>query len=1114
MPPTLKKTGAVLMRRHVLLAVLALVAGSSEASAQGTRLLRHPAVSRDAIAFEYGGDLWVVPRAGGDARRLTSTPEMETDPFFSPDGTQIAFSRTAGGNTDVYVVPTAGGEPKRLTFHPSVDRVKGWTPDGKRIVFASERETVPQASYLRLFSVSPEGGAEVPLPMPRAFAGSYSPDGRRYAYQELTKEFTPGWYETSLWRHYRGGRTQPVRVMTLADHTVEKLPWKNSNDLDPMWVGNTIYFLSDRNFTTNLFSYRVDTKELKQVTHHDDADIMTASAGPDAVVYEQAGYLHLFEVASGSSRQLNIRVNGEFPWARPQIKKVAAMIRDAVISPTGVRAAFAARGDIYTVPAEKGEARNLTRTPGAHDRSPAWSPDGTQLAWLSDESGEYQLMLGDQLGEAKAHAIKLPVNGFYSALTWAPNSKTVLLQDNHLRLWMVDIATERATKIDTNPYEAPGETLFEATWSPDSRWVAYSKSLESHLRAIFVYSLATGKSFQLTDALADAVSPAFDAGGKYLYFLASTDYGPRTGWLEMSSLDRPSVRAPYLVVLSAADPSPLLPESSEEPGAAGASAPAARARPDSGARAEAGAARGAVRIDEQGIRERMLPLGVPAADYRTLTAGAAGTFYYLQPEGTGAGGGGLRLQRYQLKDRAATPFLEGIRSYDLSADRKKLLYSAGGPGGARWGIVSTERPAKVGDGLLNVAQLETMIDPLVEWAELFHESWRTQRDFFYDAKMHGADWDAVLAKYSPLLPFVRHREDLGYLIAQTGGELIVGHSYLTGRGDDPEETPVSVGLLGADLTVENGRYRIHKIYTGENWNPELRAPLSAPGVQVSTGDYLLEVNGRPLLATTNVYEPFQGTAGHRVELRVNSTPVLEGSRLVTVVPVASDDGLRTRAWIEDNRRKVDELSGGKLAYVWLPNTGGGGYSAFTRYFYSQQNKQGVIVDERYNHGGQVADYIVNELDRKLMGYFAYRDGEPWTSPGAGIYGPKVMIINESAGSGGDALPYYYQLRKIGPLVGTRTWGGLVGTSGVPATIDGGGITAPGLAFYNLKGEWAIENEGVTPDIEVENTAAEVINGHDPQLERAVQEALRLLQLNPVHLAPRPAPIDRASKKPE
>jgi tricorn protease len=430
----------------------------------------------------------------------------------------------------------------------------------------------------------------------------------------------------------------------------------------------------------------------------------------------------------------------------------------------------------------------------------------------------------------------------------------------------------------------------------------------------------------------------------------------------------------------------------------------------------------------------------------------------------------------------------------------------------RWGIVSADRPAKVGDGVLNTTQMETMVDPAVEWAEIFRESWRIQRDFFYDAKMHGADWQGVLKEYSALLPYVRHREDLGYLIAQTGGEAIVGHSYLAGAGDVPASTPVSVGLLGADYIVENGHYRIHRIYTGENWNPDLRAPLSAPGVQVATGDYLLEVNGQPLATTTNVYEPFQGTAGHRVDIRINSAPTLEGSRVVTVIPVASEEGLRTRAWIEDNRRKVDELSGGRLAYVWLPNTSTPGYAAFNRYFYSQQNKEGAIIDERYNHGGLVADYIVNELDRKQFGYFAYRDGASWTSPGAGIYGPKVMLVNESAGSGGDALPYYFQQRKIGPLVGTRTWGGLVGTSGVPPTIDGGGITAPGLAFYNLKGEWAIENEGVTPDIEVENTAADVINGHDPQLERAVQEAMRLLQQNPVRRVPRPAPIDRASKK--
>ena len=1098
--------------RQFVAGVLALFATSHGALAQGTRLLRHPTVSRDAIAFEYGGDLWVVSRHGGEARRLTATPEMESDPVFSPDGSRIAFSRTSAGNTDVCVVPAAGGEPKRLTFHPSTDRVKGWSPDGKRIVFSSERTSVPQASYLQLFSVSADGGAEVPLPMPRAFTGSFSPDGRRYAYEEIATAFVPEWYEASMWRHYRGGRTHPIRIMTLADHGVETLPWKNSNDGNPMWLGNTILFLSDRNFTTNLFSYRLDTKELTQVTHHDDGDIMTAGAGPDAVAYEQNGYIHLVDVATGVSRQLNIEVNGDFAWARPQLKKVAPMIRDAVLSPTGVRAAFAARGDIFTVPAEKGEARNLTRSAGAHDRGPAWSPDGAQLAWLSDASGEYQLMIGDQLGGARPRAVALPAPAFYSDLAWSPNGKAVTLQDNHLNLWLIDVASGRATKIDTDLFDTPGRQ-FDAVWSPDSRWVAYTKSLDSHLRAIFVHSITDGKSFQLTDALADAVSPAFDAAGKYLYFLASVDYGPRTGWVDMSSIDRPALRSAYLVVLSADEPSPLLPESSEEAGAP-ATPPPAKPRADSGVKVETPAAHVNVRIDEKGIRQRILTIGIPAGDLNNLAAGAAESFFYTEaePPAPGAPGGSLKLQRYQLKERAAATFLEGIRSFSLSADRKKLLYSVGGGAAARWGIVSTERAAKVGDGPLNVAQMEMWVDPAAEWAAIFRESWRTQRDFFYDAKLHGADWQGVLAKYTALLPYVRHRSDLSYLIAQTGGELVVGHSYLTGGGDEPTETPVSTGLLGADYTLENGRYRIHRIYTGENWNPDLRAPLSAPGVHVATGDYLLEVNGQPLTPSANVYEPFQGTAGHQIVIRVNSAPTLEGSRLVTVIPVATEDGLRTRAWIEDNRRTVDELSGGRLAYVWLPNTSMPGYAAFTRYFYAQQNKDGAIIDERYNHGGYVADYIVNELDRKQLGWFAMRDGQPWRSPGAGIYGPKVMLINESAGSGGDALPFYFKQRQIGPLVGTRTWGGLVGTTGTPPTIDGGGITTPSLAFYNLKGEWAIENEGVSPDIEVENTAAEVINGHDPQLERAVREAMRLLQENPVHRVSRPAPIDRASRK--
>ncbi|MBN1223869.1 MAG: PD40 domain-containing protein, partial [Candidatus Aminicenantes bacterium] len=971
--------------RYLLLGLLLFLMSSALASAQGTRLLRRPSVSSESVVFSYGGDLWIVSRNGGAVRRLTATPEIESDPFFSPDGSLIAFTAVLAGNTDVYVVAAAGGQPLRLTYHPEVDVARGWTPDSRRVVFASSRDTAPStfaSSYLRLWTIGKEGGFPEALPMPTAVTGNFSPDARRIAYEELSTMLAPAMWATkqsAQWRHYRGGRTHPIKVMNLGDYSVENLPWENSNDTHPMWVDNTIYFLSDRNFTVNLFAFRTDTKELIQITQHDDFDIMNASAGPDAVVYEQAGYIHLVDIKTGRSKQLSVEVTGDFPWALPQRKKVAGMIRSASLSPSGVRAAFEARGDIFTVPANKGDTRNLTQSPGVHDRNPAWSPDGKKLAWFSDTSGEYQLFIGEQRGLTKPKAINLPVNGFFSEPIWSPDGTHIMFQDNHKTLWMLEVKSGRTQKVDTDT--TPKRLSYEissigpAVWSPDSKWIAYANGLPNSMRAIFLYSLAEGKTNQLTDGMADATSPAFDASGKYLYFLASTNYA-------LKEMTRPVTHAIYLVVLSADEPSPLLPETGDEPEAAPETEPETS---------------GPVRVDFEGIGRRVLALNEPDGEYTGLKAGKAGTIFYTQLMREGGEPRGLRLQQYQLMTRTAKPFLEGIRAYALSADKKKLLYQAGR---SRWGIVPADRPSKAGEGALPVNDIEMRIDPKAEWAQIYREAWRLQREFFYDSEMQGADWPAIYEKYLPFVPFVRHRSDLGYLMATVGGELTVGHSYLTSEGDLPGGEPVSIGMLGADFAVEHGKYRIRRIYTGEDWNPHLSAPLSAPGIEVADGDYLLEVNGQPLAPPVNVYSLFEGTAGKQTLIRVNAQPSLEGSRVLNIVPVASEMLLRTQAWVEGNRRRVDCLSKGRLAYVWLQNTSEPAYRDFVRYYYAQQDKEGVIIDERFNQGGRPPDYLVHELAREHMGYFVGRDGAPATIPELGNFGPKVMIVNESAGSGG------------------------------------------------------------------------------------------------------------------
>lgn len=1078
-----------------------------------TRLLRQPTVSTTSVAFAYANNIWIASREGGDARRLTTFQGTTANPKFSPDGRMVAFSGQYGGNIDVYVVPTEGGEPRRLTWHPGGDLVQGWSNDGRRIIFASARVSPNGAP--KFWTVSVDGDFPTAMPMPRAWQGKYSPDGKRFAYRMNN-------HVDEEWRNYRGGQNRPIWIFDLASHEVETPPWEDSRDIEPVWIGETVYFLSDRDWAMNVWSYDTRSKKLEQITQFADYDIKSMDAGGGAIVFEQAGYLHLLDPATKRHRQLNITVKGDFPWLVPQWKDVANRITNVALSPTGKRAVVEARGDIFTIPAEKGEWRNLTRTSGVAERAPAWSADGRFVSYFSDASGEYKLVIEPQDGIGATREIALPEPSFYYTPAWSPDGSKMLFTDAHLRLWVLDVASGTAKKVDTDLFMVPDRSI-NAVWSPDSRWIAYSRRLNSLLRAIFVYDVQSGKATQFTDGLSDATWPAWDASGKYLYFLASTNFALNTGWLDMSSYERPVTRAVYVAVLKKDEPSPILPESDEE-GAAAARDTTARPAADSTRPAtQPNAARSrvpAVTIDFDGVSQRILSLGVTPRDYAQLRAGPAGTVFFVesvpqsgttQPQGQGFFGGGGVLHRYQLKDRRAAQFVAAIQSYVVSQDRKKLLYRSGGQAPALT-IVDTDKAVPTGTTGRLTTNLRMLVDPRAEYKQMFTEGWRNQREYLYVSNLHGADYVKTKAMYDPMLPHVAHRADFTYLLDMLGGEIAVGHSFV-GGGDMPEVPQATVGLLGADFTIDNGRYRLSKIYTGENWNPELRAPLSGPGIDVRTGDYVVGIDGVELRASDNIYERLEGTANRQVVLHVNARPTMDGSRRATVVPVANEGNLRNRDWIESNRRKVDSMSNGKLAYVYLPNTGQGGYTAFNRYYFAQQHKEGAILDERFNGGGSAADYIIEVLQRDYDGYFNNREGDkkPFTNPMAGIWGPKVMIVNEMAGSGGDLMPYMFQRRKIGPLVGKRTWGGLVGTWDTPQLIDGGTMIAPRGGFIDREGNWAVENYGTKPDIDVENWPKDVIAGKDPQLERAVQEALKMLQANPVRLKPEPPPPIRSRR---
>ena len=1084
----------------------AALAGAAAPDIRDTRMLTEPAISADRIAFVYAGDLWTCDLSGGAVRRITSDTGIESSPAFSPDGKWIAYSARIDGNTDVYLVPAEGGVPRRLTWHPGADVAQGFTPDGKYVLLTSPRG-VYTSRYTQLFRVPVEGGPEELVAIPNANRAAYSPDGTHLAYN-------PGAPQFQQWKRYRGGAVSEIWIYDPATRAVEKVPQPatRANDAGPMWIGQTVYFRSDRDGEFNLYSFDPKSKAIRRLTSHADFPVLNASAGAGKIVYEQAGYLHLFDPANGADKRLAVGVAADLPETRPRFVKETKerkYIREFSLSPSGVRVAMDFRGEILTVPAEKGDVRNLTNTPGVHERSPIWSPDGRSIAYFSDESGEYQLHVAAQDGKGEPKKWKLSGAGFYESPSWSPDSKRIAYVDNARALYWFDLASGTSKKVAADYYYGPIKTLRPA-WSPDSRWLAYAVNNHALLETISVYSVDQDKSFLVTDGLSDASQPVFDRSGKYLFFLASTNAGPANNWFTLENQDYRVANSIYLAVLRKDLPNPLPKESDEEKAAEAKSEDKKGAAADekkkedsakktdikSDEKPKAPPVVEAVKIDFDGLSSRILDLPIPAAQISNLQAGPEGQVFYLRTADEKTA-----LMRFDLKERKSEPLLPDIEDYEISADGKKLLYHAHDD----WAIVSASaKKIEAGEGKLKTAGIEVRIDPRAEWAEMYEDAWRINRDYFYDPHMHGLDWKAIHDKYAQFLPHLAVRQDLNRVMQWMMSELSVGHSFIIDPGDPfVETTTVPGGLLGADYAVENGRYRFAKVYGGLNWNPELRSPLTEPGVNVKTGEYLLAVGGRDVKPPANLYSFFENTSGKLIEITVGPTPDGKGSRTVPVVPIASELQLRNRDWVESNIRKVDAATNGRVAYVWVPNTADLGWTYFTRYFYPQAYKDAVILDERYNGGGSVADYYIDVLQKKLIAYWVMRYGNDMKTPSGSVQGPKVMIADENAGSGGDLLPWMWRKFQVGPIVGKRTWGGLVGILGFPDLMDGGSVTAPNIAFWDPDKGWAVENEGVPPDVEVEQTPADVAAGHDPQLERAIAIALEDLKKNPPKQAKRP-----------
>jgi tricorn protease len=1060
--------------------VLSVAAGRP--LSEEARLLRYPSIMGDKVAFVYAGDIWTVPASGGTARRITSFAEgFELFPRISPDGEWIAFSGEYEGTRQVYVVPYEGGEPKRLTFYPDVGvmpprggydyMVLDWTPDGKKILVRSNR--TPYGRRVgRYFLADPfTEGLEEALQIPEGGPASFSPDGKKLAYNIKSREFR-------TWKRYRAGRAQDVFVYDLEKDEVTRITDFEGTDNFPMWIGGSIYFTSDREKTLNLFAHDLSSGETRKITDFDVYDCLWPSRGGDRIVFENGGYLYYYDSASGETNKIEVTLGSDKPFARPCYKSVEGNIESFSVSPTGARAVFGARGEIFTVPSEHGTPRNISRTEAIREMYVEWSPDGKYISYCSEKSGDYEIMVRPQDGSGEERQLTADSDEWILQPIWSPDSKKIAFGDKMNRLWLLDVESGAKTLVDRSDKAGIGSYRF----SPDSEWICYTKESANFKTTVWIYSLGDKNALPLTDGKADDSDPTFSKDGKYLFFVSNRDFDYRR---------REFRHRLYVGTLSKDEPSPLEPLSDEEKPEPeekeGEDKKKEKEKDDGGVKIE--------RIDAEGVPGRVVALPEPEGRYYGLTAVEGGLVYL---------NGDRELKRYDLEKRKSETILEDVDNYQVAAKGKKFIYRSG----SDYGIADLSAGQKAGAGKLDLDRMELRIDPLTEWRQIYVDAWRIMRDWFYDPDMHRVDWDGMREKYAVLLPHLAHRADLDYIIGELIGELNAGHTYVF-SGETPRTERVPVGLLGCELKADGRYYRIDKIYRGENWHEDQRSPLTEPGLNVEAGTYIIAVDGREVTTDRNIYRSLENKVGIQVTLTINDEPSKKGSRDIVVIPVESELNLRYMDWVESRKRYVDKLSNGRIGYIHVPNTHYDGYREFFRGFQPLGDKDALIIDDRYNGGGHSPYEMVQVLGNRIVSYWAIRHTDLRSTPFPVNEGPKVMLINGLSSSGGDAFPYYFKKMGVGPLIGETTWGGLIGYGYSPGFVDGGGMAVPGFAFVNTEGEWDVEAVGVEPDIYVFDDPALIQAGRDPMVERAVEYLLEELKKNPPEKITKPEGPDRS-----